>query len=121
MVTQLTIAEQLVDIYFKEEWWHKTRMSYADALKYHQTRLDSGSIYAYEENGEVLGYYERYFIFDTCYLHNVWVRRDERGGRVFRLLKKRFFSTLSREIRHITGEKQKLGGKTVERTIYGKH
>jgi hypothetical protein len=115
------ITEQLVDIYFKEEWWSEHKMPYEDAYAYHSRRVQNGTIYAFVEEGEVLGYFERYFIHNVCFLHNVWVRKDERHGRVFRSLYKHFFSTMPREITTIAGEKQKLGGITRERKIYGKH
>lgn len=117
----MDIAEQLTEIYLKDEWWHEFKLPKEEAIAYHEGRLKSGAIYAYIENKEVLAYYERYFIYNVCFLHNVWVRGDQRGGRVFRALSKHFFSTMPREITKVIGEKQKLGGITRERKIYGRN
>jgi hypothetical protein len=111
MVITQSIEEQLTDIYFRDEWWHTARMSYEVALEYHRKRVDNGSIHTYEENGEVLGYYERYFKDDICILFNVWVKDGHRKGKVFRELYRHFFSTMPSGIDYISGEKQKVGGK----------
>lgn len=115
----MTLAEQLTDIYYKEEYWHKSRLSFADALEYHKKRLENGDIYTYEENGEVLGYYERYFKDDICFLYNVWVNQEYRKGKVFKELYKHFFETMPKHIKYIEGEKQKLGGKLMKEKIHG--
>ena len=112
-----TIPEQLVDIYENYEWWHKTRMTHKDSIQYHKSRYENGDIQVYEEYGEVLGYYERYFTGDTCILYNVYVKKDYRRGEVFKQLKKLFFLTLPLHITHIEGEKQKLGGKIMKALI----
>ena len=102
---------QLVDIYRNEENWHTFKMSFESALIYHKTRYENGSIHTYEENGEVLGYYERYFNGDTCTLYNIWIKKEARRGKVFKELYKHFFKTMPENIKYIVGEKQKLGGK----------
>jgi hypothetical protein len=86
-------------------------MLYPDALWYHKTRYENGNIHTYEENGEVIGYYERYFVEDKCFLYNVWVKEGERQGKVFKELYRHFFKTMPDNIRYIVGEKIKLGGK----------
>lgn len=107
-----TIPEQLVDIYEKYEPWHDTRMQYKQAFNYHKSHYENGDIQVYQaEDGEVLGYFERYFLWNTCILYNAWIKKDRRRGKVFIELKKRFFETLPERINIITGEKQKLGGK----------
>jgi hypothetical protein len=104
----VTVAEQLTEIY-EDEPWHNPRMDYQNALKYHTEQYDKGNIHVYEENGEILGYYERYIIGDTCFLHNVYVKKEHRRGKVFRELYKHFFQTLPLNIKKIVGEKQKVG------------
>ena len=113
----MTIAEQLVKIYYEKESWHKTRMTYKEAFDYHRTRYENGDIQTYEENGEVLGYYERYIVGNSCILYNCWIREDCRFGKPYKELRKRFFSTLPKNVRNIIGEKQKLGGKVMEARI----
>ena len=124
MITTQSIPEQLVLIYAQEHW-HKTRMPYETALDYHKSRYENGVIHTYEENGEVLGYYERYIQGDTCILYNTWIKEDCRRGKVFKALRRHFFETLPKNITHITGEKVKLGGKIMQANLirgnYGKH
>jgi hypothetical protein len=107
------IAEQLTEIYFTKENWHKTRMNGAEALKYHYEEYAKGNIHIYEEEGQILGYYQRFFKGDTCILFNVWVAEGHRKGKVFRELYKHFFGTMPLNIKYITGEKVKLGGKVM--------
>jgi hypothetical protein len=100
-------------------------MSDIEAYNYHKTRYENGDIYVYQENGIVLGYYERYFKEDVCYLYNVYVNDSFRKGKVFIELYRNFFSTMPKHIKYIIGEKQKLGGKMqkvlITRRDYGKH
>lgn len=117
MVCTLNIAEQLTEIYFTEEKWHLTRMSPEVALHYHQERMDNGTIVPCIENGEVLGYYERDFIGNTCFLYNVWVRQDLRQGKVFKWLYRSFFNTMPDNIDKVIGNKQKLYGKIMVERI----
>lgn len=106
------IPEQLTKIYLEEETWHTQKMSYDKALEYHKTRWEKGQIHTQEnEKGDVVGYYERYFVDDKCFLYNLWIHKDYRQGKVFRELYRHFFGTMPSNIKYIVGEKQKLGGK----------
>ena len=107
----MTIPEQLTKIYYEYEFWHTVKMSYSDAMQYHKTRYENGDIQVYIENGQVLGYYERYLLWNACILYNLWIKQGFRKGKVIKELKKRFFETLPKNINVILGEKQKLGGK----------
>lgn len=112
MITTQTIPEQLTEIYLTQEKWHAFKMPYEEALKYHKRQLENGFISVYEsENGEVLGYYERHFVYNVCFLDNAWIKEGYRRGEVFKELYRRFFATLPDNINRIMGEKQKLGGK----------
>ena len=106
-----TIAEQLTDIYINHEYWHTHKMDYETALQYHQAGLDNGSISIYVEDGELLGYYQRYFDGNTCYFMNTYIKPDYRFVKVYKYLKRLFLSTMPKNIDTIVGEKQKLGGK----------
>ena len=118
MITlEKNIVEQLVDIYEKEETWHTSRMTHEEAIQYHKERYDKGDIEVYVENGEVLGYYERYILWNVCILYNAWIRKDQRWGKAYRELRRRFFSTLPKNVESIIGEKQKLGGKLMKAVI----
>lgn len=114
-VIEKSIVEQLCDIYYHKEYWQKDILSPDLAVKYHQRALGKGNIQVYEENGEVLGYYEVWRINfeqfgrlvchtedfyandeDTtngniAYVANVWIKPEHRKGKVFRELKLRFF------------------------------
>ena len=111
-----TIPEQLHEIYLNEPW-HEHRMSFETSIQYHRSRYQNGDIHIYEENGEILGYYERYMIGNECHLYNVYVKENCRRGRVFKELYKHFFSTMPSNIEYITGEKQRLGGKVMREKI----
>jgi len=113
----MTIPEQLTKIYYEEEFWHTVRMTYPEAINYHESKYKNGDIQVYIENGEILGYYERYLLWNCCILYNTWIKKDCRRGRVFVELKRRFFDTLPSNINVILGEKQKLGGKVVKAII----
>ena len=116
-----TIVQQLVDIYYLHEDWHKTYLPPKEAFNYHKTRYENGNIYVYEENGKVLGYWERYFNGDTCILYNVYVEEGYRQGRVFRELYRHFFKSMPENIKYIIGEKQRLGGKIQKVKIGGRY
>lgn len=115
MIKEHTTVSQLVDIYLKEEWWHNTKLSYDEAVKYHQKMLDRGNIITYEEKGEVLGYVEVWkltfeqfgriicgaefnpFDEDTtsgyvAYVANIWVHPQQRDSIVIKILRTKFFT-----------------------------
>lgn len=106
----INIIEQLVDIYLNKETWHKTKMSYEDAYKYHQTMFDRGNIIIWEKQGIVLGYVETWrvnfeqfgrlvcgcdFYADAedcqtgkiAYLANTWIHENHRSTNVIKMLK----------------------------------
>lgn len=100
-----TIPEQLTDIYYKHEHWHAFKMPYDKAIKYHARRIKNGEIQAFIENGEVLGYCERHFLGNACFLDNIWIKNTERRGKVFRGMCEQFFDTLPKYITHIIGHR----------------
>ena len=115
-----TVPQQLTEIYERYEHWHKTRMPYKKAFEYHRKRYHDGSIQVYQdEQGEVLGYFERYFLWNTCVLYNAWIKKGKRRGKVFKELYKRFFDILPKNTEIIMGEKQKLNGK-MQRVLISK-
>ena len=99
-----TIPEQLTDIYYKHEHWHAFKLPYNQAIRYHEKRIKNGEMQVYLENGEVLGYYERHFVYNVCFLDNAWIKKECRRGKVFRELYKKFWNTLPEHITHIFGE-----------------
>ena len=114
MIDTISIAEQLVDIYYTHEHWHKTYMDRDIALKYHEDRIRSGNIVVCEVNGMVKGYYERYISNDKCYVHNVFILPEYRNSATIKWLYKHFFMTLPKSIKFIYGNKVKLLGKRVD-------
>jgi len=99
------IVKQLVYIYEHYENWHVFKMPYPQALRYHEKRVKSGDIQVYVEDGEVLGYGERHFINNVCFLDNAWIKPTARRGKVFKALYKQFFNTLPDNITHIIGHR----------------
>lgn len=100
----VSIATQLTDIYYKHEHWHAFKMSRNQAIQYHEDGIKKGDIQVYLENGEVLGYYERHFVYNVCFLDNVWIKDECRRGKVFRELYRKFWETMPDNIAHIFGE-----------------
>jgi len=114
MVKTEDIIKQLVDAYYKNEYWHKTRMPYTEAVRYHNKLFTQGNIVIYEELGIILGYYEVWRINfeqfgriicrehfssfwedvdsgNVAYVANAWIDKDFRKGRVANYLIKQFF------------------------------
>ena len=106
-----SIAEQLVDIYYSEEYWIKNRMHPDEALEYHYKQLEKGAIRVIVELGVVLGYYQLWKLNneqvnrilakqsfnentedithgDIAYLANLYVDKSFRNGSVFRRMYK---------------------------------
>jgi hypothetical protein len=110
VLTENSITSQLVDIYNKYEFWHTTRMTLESAYDYHQKRLDDGRIFCVVVDDVVLGYYEREFQGDECFLKNVFVMPGFDRGFVWKKLYKHFFRTMPSNIKYVTGDKVKLGG-----------
>lgn len=52
-----TLVQQLVDIYYEEEW-HKERLSRQEAFKYHDKLLSSGNIITVSDRNILCGYVE---------------------------------------------------------------
>ena len=95
----------MTDIYFKDEDWHFQKMPYGSALRYHQRGLDDGSITVYVADGEVLGYYERRFVDNTCFLYNLYVKPQKRMGKVIKSLKRVFFGAMPVNIDKVIGRR----------------
>ena len=105
MNCQEDIARQLVEIYYNHEDWHVVRLPYDEALNYHAKRVKNGDIQVYIENGEVLGYCERHFLYNVCFLDNIWIKDMERRGKVFKGMCEQFFDTMPKYITHIMGHR----------------
>jgi hypothetical protein len=106
--------EQLIGIYYNEEDWHKNKLSYEEAYKYHDKLYRQGNIFTYEESGIVLGYCEFWrinfeqwgrYVCDApisgyledissgyiCVVNNVWINKEHRRGKVFREMRNKFY------------------------------
>ena len=111
---QTSVVEQLVDVYFKEETWHKNKLDHEEAIKYHTRMLDNGNIICYLEDDKLLGYvefwrinYEQFgrlvchapfsgYLEDVtsgniAYVANTWIHKDHRFTNVYKEMKKLFF------------------------------
>lgn len=122
----LTIIEQLNNIYYKEEWWQSHKETLAGITNYHQTMMDKGNLICHIENGEVLGYVEMWFINfeqfgrivcreefiaplenttdgNICYLANTWIKPEYRNNCVYKKLKVKFFQ-ISHKCDYFVGE-----------------
>ena len=110
----LSIIDQLVKVYFDEEWWHTKRMCYDDAVKYHKKMLEQGAIIPYTQMGVLLGYIEVWrvnfeqfgrLICDApfsafnedvvngniAYVANIWIDKKFRNTSVMKAIKLVFF------------------------------
>ena len=126
-------VEQLVDIYFRDEWWHNFKMPYPEAVNYHGQMLLQGNIKTVEDLGVVLGYVEFWLITkeqlnriilnkpfdarkedvlngDIAYVANLWIDKSFRKGRVFRELSARFFDRV-KHCSMVCGEEQPRKGR----------
>ena len=108
------IIEQLIDVYHREEWWHKTKLPKAEAYKYFDRLLNNGNIVFESYNGKLLGYVEFWRLnfeqwgrlvcqapfhpFDEdivsgyiAYVANTWIDEEHRQSKVYKVLKLKFF------------------------------
>ena len=109
-----SIVGQLVDSYYKNEYWHKHKLAMEEAIKYHDRLLDTGNIIYYEENDELLGYAEFWRVNyeqwgrivcgehfsaylenvqdgNICYVANIWIKPEARRSHTIKVLKLMFF------------------------------
>ena len=114
IATELGIIEQLIEIYYKEEWWHQEKKSYTQAVNYYNVLLKKGNILYYEIEGRVVGYvefwrinfeqwgkivcHEKIYIDiedisngNICYVTNVWINKEYRNTDVVKTLTLNFF------------------------------
>lgn len=110
----MSIVEQLVKVYFEEEWWHKTRMTNEEAYEYHTKMLEKGRIIPLQYGDLLIGYVESWRVTfeqfgkivcgvnfsafhenvetgNVCYLANAWIRKEYRHGDTYKHLKQLFF------------------------------
>ena len=108
------IIYQLVDIYYKHEWWHKHTLNYEEAYKYHAHQFKNNNLFIYMEDEKVIGYCEYWRIdFEKwgrlvcgldispieenvkegiiCSVQNVWINKEHRRGKVVKSMEKEFF------------------------------
>lgn len=108
------IILQLVNIYNEHEWWHKEKMSYEDAYKYHAHQFKNGNIFVYMKDEKVVGYCEYWRCDfrqwgrivchapfspleenvtrgDVCVVANVWIDENYRKSEVVKSMEKEFF------------------------------
>ena len=104
------MIDQLLNIYYSKEEWHKNKLSLDEARKYFETLLNKGNIIVFLNEEKVLGYVEFWCVNlhqlqkikdnqsfyigeeDTqhgniCYIHNIWVDESCRGNGVLKHLK----------------------------------
>ncbi len=105
----MIIPEQITFIYQNLELWHKNKLSEADSNIYHERLLLNGNIITYVEGDRLLGYVEfwrisaeqlgRIIVGDPietdveditsgpiCYINNMFILEDYRGGAAFEML-----------------------------------
>lgn len=129
MLAVRSVAEQLVDIYYSQEWWIRSRMHPDKALDYHYRQLEKGAIRIIMELGVVLGYYQLWKLTqeqvnrildgkpfdenaedithgDIAYLANLYIDKSFRKGSVFKRLHK-MFKEDTKDCTHVAGVEQK--------------
>lgn len=122
----MTLAEQLTEVYLKYETWHKEKISKEEADKYHARLLSTGNIITVEKEGQLLGYvefwrlsYEQFgriiagepfsaYCEDVqsghiAYVANTYILPEYRRGGVYRMLRDRFFEA-NKHCTHFVGE-----------------
>jgi len=122
----MNLIEQLVRVYYEEEPWHRTRMSWEEAVNYHTKLVEDGSILCYTELGVLLGYVEVWRINfeqfgrlickcpfsayledvksgNIAYVANVWVDKKFRRTAVIKMLKLMFFK-YTKDCEYFVGE-----------------
>jgi ribosomal protein S18 acetylase RimI-like enzyme len=115
MITTVDIIDELLDVYYKNEYWHQNKMPEEEARKYHKKLLEQGNIIPYVDNGNLLGYVEFWRINfeqfgkiickvpfsaylqnvtdgNIAYLANVWINPEFRHSGVIKALKMKFFA-----------------------------
>ena len=129
MIELESIVDQLVKIYYNEEWWQSKKLSQEEARRYHTTLLAKGRILYYENLGQLYGYVESWRINfhqlgelvchrpfsavvedvstgNICWLANVWINKKYRESDVIGALKLSFFR-LNYYCEYFVGERHK--------------
>ena len=122
----MSLAEQLTNIYLREENWHDTKLSKEDAINYHERIIFSGNCITVEDGDFLVGYCEFWRInyeqfgriicgerFSAltenitngyiAYVANTFIRVDYRNGKVYKMLRDRFFEA-NRDCQYFVGE-----------------
>lgn len=110
----MNVVDQLVRIYFEEEYWHKEKLSEKGAIFYHETMLQKGRILVCLDGPRVCGYVESWrlnfeqlgrIVCDVpfsatlenvetgliAYLANVFISKESRNSAVYKYLRSEFF------------------------------
>lgn len=111
----MNYIEQMTEVYLKEEYWHKNKLTKAQADQYHERLLIQGNILTYIKGDQLLGYVEFWRLdFDQlgrlvckdsiitdvedilngpiAYVNNMWISKGERHGEAFEILGSMFLS-----------------------------
>jgi len=122
----MNIINQLIKVYYAEENWHKKILSPKETEKYHKELLRKGRIIYVEEKGELLGYTESWRINfeqlgrlvchasfsaylenvtdgNIAYVANTWIKKEHRKGKIYKILRNRFFS-LNKDCEYFVGK-----------------
>ena len=120
----MDLVTELCKVYENEDW-HSIRLSDEEARRYHEHGLQNGSILCATEDGVLKGYLEIWklsfeqlgrvlcgepfspmqeevFHGPVAYLANIWIKSDERDGRIMKILRLKFFGHTT-ECKFITG------------------
>jgi hypothetical protein len=123
-MTNDSIITQLNEIYLLETW-HKERLSQIEAWKYHDKLLLQGNIITLSDGDILCGYVEQWRISfeqfgriicgepfsamhenvqngQIAYVANTYIRPEYRNGRVYKMLRDRFFE-FNKECTHFCG------------------
>lgn len=97
--------------YYEFEGWHKEKMRYDEALKYHTDIFNSGNCITVRDGELLVGYLEFYLEGEECYIKNMYIREEYRNGETIKMLKKRLFDvakdcTLFKGERNYNGERE---------------
>lgn len=116
----MNLAEQLTEIYEKHETWHSNKLSHEDAIKYHQTILDSGNCITVSDGEILVGYCEYYLSHGVCYIQNLFIRKEYRLGKAILLMKRRLFQVCD-GAKIFIGDRNKFNKRYTELSIRSNH
>ena len=129
------LIEQLIKIYFNEEWWHKEKLNLQESWDYFRVLLAKDKIVVEVKNGKVIAYAEYWLINkdqlkkalkqepfniltenisdgNICHINSLWIDDNFRGNGVLKKLKSQLEE---KDFDYYSGIEQKYNERKVTR------